>query len=73
MTHGTPVDIDKWRDFEIFRLNVARNNCEIKAIKMSRAHMLYDNKPLESVPVTPVRWEKRWEPEQVFRLQRLVV
>ncbi|KAL9953908.1 hypothetical protein ACROYT_G041381 [Oculina patagonica] len=37
---------------------------------MSRAHMLYDNKPLESVPVTPVRWEKRWEPEQLFRLQR---
>lgn len=31
--------------------------------------MLYDNKPLESIPVSPVRWEKRWEPEQVFRLQ----
>ncbi|XP_020623563.1 arpin-like [Orbicella faveolata] len=37
---------------------------------MSRAHMLYDNKPLESIPVTPVRWEKRWEPEELFRSQR---
>ncbi|XP_068683205.1 arpin-like [Montipora foliosa] len=35
---------------------------------MSRAHMLYDNKPLESIPVTPVRWEKHWEPGQVFCL-----
>ena len=41
-------------------------------ITMSRAHMLYDNKPLESIPVTPVRWEKRWEPEQVFCLHRFV-
>ena len=49
--------------------NVARNNC---GIEMSRAHMLYDNKPLESIPVTPVRWEKRWEPEMHFRSQRLV-
>ena len=42
-------------------------HCEVK---MSRAHMLYDNKPLDSVPVSPLRWEKRWEPEQIFRLQR---
>lgn len=34
--------------------------------------MLYDNKPLESIPVTPVLWEKRWEPDQLFRSQRLV-
>ena len=39
---------------------------------MSRAHMLYDNKPLESIPVTPVRWERRWEPDELFRSQRLV-
>ena len=51
------------------RWTVARKNC---GIKMSRAHMLYDNKPLESIPVTPVRWEKRWEPEMLFRSQRLV-
>lgn len=34
--------------------------------------MLYDNKPLESIPVTPVRWERRWEPDELFRSQRLV-
>lgn len=39
-------------------------------VKMSRVHLLYDNKPLDSVPVSPVRWEKGWEPEQIFRLQR---
>ena len=35
--------------------------------------MLYDNKPLESIPVCPLRWEKRWDPEQVFCLRRSVV
>ncbi|KAK3730345.1 hypothetical protein QZH41_014835 [Actinostola sp. cb2023] len=34
---------------------------------MSRAHMLYDNKPLESVSVTAVQWEMPWNCEQVFR------
>ena len=38
-----------------------------KLSRMSRAHMLYDNKPLESVPVIPVTWEKEWKPEEVFR------
>ena len=37
-----------------------------KLSRMSRAHMLYDNKPLESV-VIPVTWEKEWKPEEVFR------
>lgn len=45
---------------------------EISDIKMTRAHMLYDNRPLESIPVTPIRWEKRWEPEELFRWQRFV-
>ena len=39
---------------------------------MSRSHMLYDNKPLQSIPVSPVRWEKGWEPDKVFRLHRFV-
>lgn len=45
---------------------------EISDIRMTRAHMLYDNRPLESIPVTPIRWEKRWEPEELFRWQRFV-
>lgn len=45
---------------------------EISNIRMTRAHMLYDNRPLESIPVTPIRWEKRWEPEELFRWQRFV-
>ncbi|KXJ17500.1 Arpin [Exaiptasia diaphana] len=34
---------------------------------MSRSHMLYDNKPLESIPVTPVQWETPWNAENIFR------
>ena len=34
--------------------------------------MLYDNKPLESVPVIPVRWEKEWKPEEVLRMSGYV-
>ena len=29
--------------------------------------MLYDNKPLESIPVTAVQWESAWNPQQVFK------
>lgn len=37
---------------------------------MSRSHMLYDNKPLESVPVTAVQWETPWSAENVFKFAR---
>ncbi|XP_031554087.1 arpin-like [Actinia tenebrosa] len=34
---------------------------------MSRAHMLYDNKPLEAIPVTAIQRESAWNPQQVFK------
>ena len=48
---------------------IEERHFKILAEKMSRAHMLYDNKPLESVAVTVRKWKSKWNPDEIFRFQ----
>ena len=40
---------------------------------MSRAHMLYDNKALSTLPVKVTNWKEKWIADEVFKIARYVL
>ena len=42
-------------------------------VTMSRAHMLYDNKALSTLPVKVTNWKEKWIADEVFKIARYVL
>ena len=66
-------------EYALFSFKYLNNKKEIwktffhNKVTMSRAHMLYDNKALSTLPVKVTNWKEKWIADEVFKIARYVL
>ena len=66
-------------EYALFSFRYLNNKKEIwktffhNKVTMSRAHMLYDDKALSTLPVKVTNWKEKWIADEVFKIARYVL